>query len=680
MFQVVFEYSLWWLLPISLVALLLSALLYYKSKQWTKAQKLGLGAFRFVSLVLLGVLLLSPLLQTTEFLEEKPLLVWLEDHSQSVSLSADSNLVNEFYVEAKETWQKQLSEKYRVEYLKFGATLDKDSVNSLETNIYKSIKTSTERYYNQNVGGLVLISDGIYNRGSHPSYAAKEINFPIFTVGTGDTSQHSDLWVDAVQTNKVSYLNNQFPVEISIKASELRGKQFEWRLEDEKGKRLFGEELAINNRAFFYKTTVYINADSVGLHGYKLQLSELKEEVQHGNNSKEFSVEVRNNRKKVVLAASRVHPDIGALKRALSKFDEFEVAVLNPSEFNNAGEVFLYILHNPTTEMFSQLQNSKAAIWTLVGENTSQTGLGQSMEVDLKIGVFEEMETYLKNDFSLFTLSPDTDDWLAEMPPLLGSFNDANSAGKTYALLNKKIGKLRTQKPMWLFKEKEGRKMALTLGTGLWTWRMEDYRINKNFNQFDELIFKTVQYLSNTVNEQRFIVNFESEYEQSQRVSGRCELRNASGELINEPEVLVSFYDEEGKVYDFSFSKTEEAYFLNAGRLAKGRYRYLAKTTLGDENLSLQGYFEVNENTLEQQNLVAQHGVLQSLSDQSSGAFFSLAQSQNMLEVLMQNTTAKSLQVSETKTRDLVDKRWFFVLVLVLLSVEWAARKYWGNY
>ncbi|MDZ7849120.1 MAG: hypothetical protein U5L96_21695 [Owenweeksia sp.] len=53
-----------------------------------------------------------------------------------------------------------------------------------------------ERYYNQNLAGVVMLTDGIYNRGSDPAYAARSLPFPIYSVGFGDTTVPRDLFID----------------------------------------------------------------------------------------------------------------------------------------------------------------------------------------------------------------------------------------------------------------------------------------------------------------------------------------------------------------------------------------------------------------------------------------------------------------------------------------------------
>jgi hypothetical protein len=60
------------------------------------------------------------------------------------------------------------------------------------------------------MGGVVLMSDGIYNAGISPLYST--FNFPVYTLGIGDTLQHVDVAIKNVSYNKIAYEGNKFPV------------------------------------------------------------------------------------------------------------------------------------------------------------------------------------------------------------------------------------------------------------------------------------------------------------------------------------------------------------------------------------------------------------------------------------------------------------------------------------
>ena len=84
--------------------------------------------------------------------------------------------------------------------------------------------TIDNNFSNQNIGALVLVSDGIYNRGSNPVFQAAELQYPVYSVAFGDTTEIKDLLVKKINHNQVAYLGNNFPVEVQIQAKKFAGR------------------------------------------------------------------------------------------------------------------------------------------------------------------------------------------------------------------------------------------------------------------------------------------------------------------------------------------------------------------------------------------------------------------------------------------------------------------------
>lgn len=55
---------------------------------------------------------------------------------------------------------------------------------------------------------------------------------------------------------------------------------------------------------------------------------------------------------------------------------------------------------------------------------------------------------------------------------------------------------MKTDYPLWIFSRQGERKISIFVGEGLWKWRMHDFADHGNNEIFNELIGKTVQYLT----------------------------------------------------------------------------------------------------------------------------------------------------------------------------------------
>ena len=679
--QIILENSALWLLPIILVSALAAWLLYFKSKSFNKGQRAFLSAIRFFIFFLIGILLLSPLLKSSERREEKPILVWMEDHARSMVLANDSETVKSVF--ANEDLLADLEEMYTVEKLDFGKSLTaaSDSFNSPSTNLYEALNGVQERFYNQNVGGVVILSDGISNSGNNPAYAAQNITYPLFSMGFGDTTSSADMLIDRVVHNNVSYLNNNFPVEIYLKARELEGGSYTVSIADNSGKKLFSQNKSIKGNDYFERIDLFINAEKVGLQRFTVNVTPVGTEENLNNNTRGFTVDVLNNRKKVHIMGTGPHPDMGAIANALKSVEKYEVETFISTNLPEASaKADLYILHDPNAALLEKYASGKNSVWIFQGPTTPISELKKYGGVTAGSNSFEEVQAEINTAFNLFTLSEDEIDFTVDLPPLWSAFGKAEAVSSIYPLFYKRVGSVVTTDPIWFYAQESDKRKAFTLGTGIWKWRIEDYRKQKNFARFDALVYKSVQYLTTNKQERRFVIDIAGRFDQSEPIRAEARLYNSSLELTNEPDLKVTFTNEQNQSFDFSFSRAQNTYRLNAGRLAAGVYTFNATITLGDETFKQAGSFVVEQSLLEETDLVARHQLLRNLSSESGGEFFKGSQLEKLKQELLNNTAAKSIQTLETSTSSLINERWIFAIFLVLMALEWGLRKYFGNY
>ncbi len=674
-----FEYSPWWIAPILLGVAGAVAVFYLGGREFNKSQRWSLAALRFLTLFIVALLLLAPLLKISKRIDEKPLLLWLEDRSSSVTSLEDSAQVKAFYSQRLAEVSTALGEKYDVRKMSFDSELqayEPGSFEGLQTDLAGALQGLEQQYYNQNVGGVVVVSDGIYNRGANPVYQAGNSPYPIYTVGVGDTSVKQDFFIEKLVHNELTYLNNQFPLEINLRGRKMNGRNFRVSVTNRSGTVLFSESGRAEGDNYFQKIETYLPAKEVGLQRYFVRL-EAGEEEQTGNNSQAFSIEVIDNRKKIWITGSSPHPDMSAVAIALGKLDKYEVQSGLWGSFQNDEPADLYILFSPTTSMMEFVKNKP--YWLIDGPASQPVVFEKFGGVRPGRGDLEQVSGSYQNGFSLFNLSENTRDFLRNLPPLQMPYGRIQPNGVVQPFLNKKIGQVETQEPLWFFRNDEQRS-AVLLANGLWQWRIYDYRQNNSFQRFDELIAQTVQYLTARTEDQRFVVEADSRYNSGEPILMTARLYNPSLELDNSPEVEVTIRSDEGKEYRFNFSKTSTAYRLDAGNLPPANYTWTAKTRLGQDDFSRSGAFAVEEIRVEQADLVARHDVLRAIARESEGSFYKSTALESLQADLLGSSSAKSIQRLQTSISSLLNKKFLFFILLILLAAEWGLRKYFGKY
>ena len=170
-------------------------------------------------------------------------------------------------------------------------------------------------------------------------------------------------------------------------------------------------------------------------------------------------------------------------------------------------------------------------------------------------------------------------------------------------------------------------------------------------------------------------IHFENE-----EIQFNAELYNQSYELVNEPEITIDITEENGDKYNFVFSRTSNAYLLNAGILPAGFYNYKAKVKLSDKELVATGKFQVKRLLLEANNTVADHQLLQNIAQKFGGKMFAPQQIDNLLKAINDNSNITSIIYEENDLKELISLKWIFFVLLSLLSLEWFFRKRNGAY
>ena len=133
-------------------------------------------------------------------------------------------------------------------------------------------------YANQNVGAMVLVSDGIYNTGSNPQYQAERLKFPVYTVLAGDTTVQTDLRIAGIIHNSQTFLGNYFPVEIKVAATHLAGNKAMLKVLEGENE-VFNKTIDIRGNQHFETVKLTLNAKAKGTQKYRVELTELDGEV-----------------------------------------------------------------------------------------------------------------------------------------------------------------------------------------------------------------------------------------------------------------------------------------------------------------------------------------------------------------------------------------------------------------
>lgn len=690
--NIVTEYPSWFILFCILAGVIYSFVLYRKDKKFSEISiwlvRL-MAAFRFLVVTLLCFLLLSPLLKTVSRSVEKPVIIIAQDNSESLVVIKDSAFYKKEYKQSLQKLIDVLSEKYDVRMYSFADKIKEiENVDSLtfaekQTDISALFDEIETRYSNRNLGAIILASDGLYNKGSNPVFTSDKLKIPVYTIALGDTTVKKDIILTKVEHNRLAYLGNEFPMEVVINAKQLKGKNST--LTISKGATtLFSQAINFNSDAFTITVPVLLQAKEVGLQHYKVRLTTVDGEMSVANNSRDVFIDVLDARQKIVILSDAPHPDVAAIKLSIESNQNYEVESYTIDNFDKPIKKYnLVILHslpsarNAASKILTELNASDVPVWSFSGANII---LRNDFSIATKANKTNEVEPVLDENFPLFTISEDLRKAIKDFPAVACPFGTYQSDNNSNALFYQRIGIVDTKTPLMVFNSTAEVKTAVFTGEGIWRWRLQDFAANGNHNLFDEFVSKTVQYLSVKVDKSFFKVLSKNNFYENEAIEMEAEVYNESYELINEPEVNIVLTNANNKKFNYTFSKTSNAYRLNAGMMPVGEYKYDAKVKVGEKIYTQRGEFSITALQVELTNTVADHQLLYSLAKKHDAELIYPNQLEQLANKLNAREDIKSVSYSEKKLRDVINLKWIFFLVLALLSFEWFIRKRNGAY
>ncbi len=693
--KIVAEHSLWYIPLCLLAGVIYAAILYFRETKNEFPQKLSwmLAVLRAIVISGIAFLLLNPLVRSVKKHSEKPVVLVLQDNSSSIVSGRDSTFYRISFPELVSEFRDQIEAKFNVGSFTFSDEL-RANTNGLdysgqETNMGKAFDAVYDRYAHRNVGALVVLSDGINNRGINPLYAGHEFNFPVYTVALGDTALQTDLVIARVDFNRIAYLENMFPVEISIVGKKAQGKMAKVSIE-RNDQVLFTTDITFNAVKDFKTVRTSLKARQTGLQKYTVRISTLEGEVSVTNNTYDFYIDVLEDKQKILLLADAPHPDVSAIKQAVSENINYTLDDFLIADFTGTVDGYnLVILHglpsvrNNVSAILRKLDEENIPGWYILTRKTylpilNEQGAGLVFEGSNLL--YNEALPAVNKNFNLFGLSERVEDALDFFPPLISPYGKIEMLPSATPLLFQQIGSVRTEHPLWVFNQALERKNAIVLGPGLWKWRIKEYSMRGTHEAFNEIVNKTIQYLALRIDKSQFRVYGQTHYTENDDIEFQAELYNDVFELVNEPEVDITIVGSDGTKYPFSFSKTTNAYYLNAGNLPADTYTFAARAEYGGEDFIENGEFTVSASRLEQLSAEADHNLMLNLAGKYGGEMVYPDELQNLAGVITARDDIKTITYSQKRFSELLNLKWVLALILSLLSFEWFVRKRAGGY
>ncbi len=700
--NLIFQTSPWWLVACLLAGGVYAAALYQPiprlpTPDWERAVRFGLAALRFVAVALLGFLLLNPLIRSIQTITEKPKVVLAVDNSESVA-AAGRPALNRALAAVQALRQKLTDEGLDVAVRTFGdsttaADLTQIPFTNRTTDLSGLLTGIRADYEGQHLTDVVLLTDGIFNAGLSPTFG--QYPFAIQTIGLGDTIAKRDVAVKGIIANRIAYLGNTFPVQAEITSNGFQGRNGTVVLR-QGGKELGRQSVGFSRNETFNQLTFQATATQKGVQHFVVEVIPQPGEFSTRNNRQDVYIDVIDGRENVLLLALAPHPDVKALRTIIEKNQNYNLDI----RFLTAPETpiptdktyDLVILHQvPDNGGLSVAQN--ATLQRIVGQTTpvlfvlgNQSSLGPFnsgnpvVQVAAQPGQADKVTPRLNDGFKQLTLDPARLTILPKLPPLSVPFGEYTLRPGAEVILYQQVGSVPTTKPLLALNVTSPRKSAVLLGEGLWQWRLEEFALTDKQEVIDDLLQRVIQLISVKEDRRKLrVYPIRNEFVAGETVTFETELYNDIYERLYDKLINLELTDERGLSRTYTYTPTKENGRFVISRLPEGAYRYRAGATLNGKTERAEGQFIVRDVQLEALNTTADHGLLRQLATQTGGKFYNPATVQNLaLDITKRQTPARLTSTEDLS--ELINQKWLFFLVFVLLGAEWGLRKYFGGY
>jgi hypothetical protein len=692
--RVIFESAPEFIILCVIAGLLYAGIQYFRNKHqpWGRVLNTVLFVGRALLTSFLAFLLLGPIVKQVSNLYEKPHFIVLHDNSASVAQVTDSATRNTLTSELSQT-RELLEEKgytTSVQDLK-GEAEGSINYNLPSSDLHAALKRISNRYEGQKIAGVILVSDGIYNAGLSPVHAS--YNFPLFTVGVGDTTQRTDVSIRNIAYNKIAYQGNKFPLRAEVQIKNLSPQDITVSLY-QRG-RLIEKQTKKSKNDDLLNFDFEPLAEEQGIQKLDVQVEVKAGEQNTRNNRASVFVEVVEGKKKILVVAPAPHPDIKALREVVEKNSNYEFRLHipgvdeQPASKLRPEDIDLAIFHQSpdvkgrTNTVFQSFVNSKSSLLLILGQQSDLLQVARSnmpVKFESTPRDWDEVTPVSNPTFQNFSITSEANTVLSDFPPVYVHFGKLQMIPTASPLLFQRVGSVTTEKPLLFVDLREGQKIGVMLGEGLWRWRLNEYERTEATEAFDEVFGKLIQFLSTTEDKRKFrSYPIKQEFSETEAVIFESQVYNDIFEPVYGNNIEIDLTDESGKKYPYSYVTSPGNIRYQIGGLKEGVYKYTSRTFINEKTEQVRGEFAVVELQSELQNLTADFDLLRKLSSNTGGKFFE-ARAMPALREDLARVEAKSIIHTEESYDSMINLKWIFWVLLLLVSVEWFLRKFYGSY
>jgi len=676
----------------------------YTIPQIQPFKKIVLVTLRVLALLILCLILFEPILNLSKKLTLEPSNFVFIDNSRSIRIDDGTNrlstikkIVNDFSVNASES---------NLTFYEFGNSvkpIDVDSLDKLNfsdgaTNLQDVFKTVQNS--EKNIASVTIVSDGVITSGSNPYYDALNLGIPVFTIGIGDTTQHTDVEIKKVLHNDIVYVETPTNIISTISNKGFSGDLITAALyEDNK---FISQQTVKLSPSGIQNITFDYSPQSSGEKKLSVQLSSLKGEFTTANNKQVFYVNVLSNKIKVLLLASSPNADITFIKNALKRDENIQVNSivqishnkfqneLNYNVIDSADVLFLIGFPSDITpqellsRVITKIKDKETPFFFTLSSGISINKLqsfGNVLPFNIiqMIGGSKEVQPYLLPEQAANPIFQQTDknplnDW-NNLPPVSQPNAVFSPRVESKTLAQIKMNNNVVNSPLIISSSFGGRRSIAVLAKDIWKWKLQI--APKGLDLFDSFIVNSLRWLRTGVDQKLVRVNTSKKnYSQGERVEFTAEVFDESLNPVSDAGIKIKITSQKNN-YETDMQNNGSGLYEGSIIINEtGDFKYSAEAVVNNHLLGKdEGSFNIGEIDIEMANPVMNYSLLNLMANESGGEFFFANDYSSLLNKLRELKINSSKEKIVTSEIALWSDTWLLVIAVLLFSFEWFLRK-----
>ncbi|PID57293.1 MAG: hypothetical protein CR986_09180 [Ignavibacteriae bacterium] len=659
-----------------------------------KFQKSILILARTLALILIIFLIFNPIVKSVskEKIELKNII--FVDNSKSIKMFSSTEDLKKL-----KQFINELNKNSEVEnkIYTFGDSIT--SIKNLEADSLSFNDNSTEFFSifeklksEKNISSAVIISDGIVNEGLNVQNKFSEFDFPVFTLGIGDTSDNKDISIEQIKTNEFVYSNRETKIEIIVSNKHFQNKITEISLFEEN--KLIDKKNIILNKSGINRVSFTYKNPNEGKYKLTVKVKEIFGDDNLNNNRKSTIINILSSKKKIVIIGGSPSRDLSAIYQTLKSNKEFEVVQIveinnnliynqNNSNKNIKDSDILIFVGYPTKK---SNKNFLANIIETIKLRKKPTLINFSLNIDYgNLNLLQEiLPTKLENisdSFSLTDVEPlgtsnsllgndpsSLSDW-RQLPPINITNTRLLSNISTEILLESPVN------PIILKSSNNSFKNITIAAANIWKWKLN----TKNQFLFQNFLYNAVKWLTLKSDEDLFKVKSNKKnYNLSETITFTAVRYNEILEAINNESIKLTITNKNKKNTKTLFFKNTDngLYEVQTKFNQPGIYNYSAELIDNKKNITAQrGIFNIDPIEPEAITKKMDASFLKSISNSTNGLYVSINKADSLKIKLSKNYEAKIYYKTKVSELHLADLTTILILIVLLFAVEWLIRK-----